>query len=154
MDRTQKLALALTFLIVSAGAAFGQSNAVVDEILSQESITYGNAAYLMLHAQGALSDDADPAAAVSQYENGATALGYTPDQGLTLGEFSYMTIATFEIPGGLMYRVLPSPRYAARELAFRDIVQGDAYPGMAVSGERALRILGRVLALQESGRLR
>ena len=154
MNRIQEVALVLILTLVGVGGAFAQSNAVVDEILTQETITYGNAAYLMLRAQGMLDDDAEIAVAVSRYENGSAALGYDADQRITLGEFSYMTMKTFAIPGGFMYSILPLPRYAAQELVFRDIVQGDAYPRMDVSGERALRILGRVLALQESGRLR
>jgi hypothetical protein len=80
--------------------------------------------------------------------------GYEREDPVNLGEFSLMVMESFDIPGGLMYNLLPSPRYAARELAFRNIVQGEAYPRMAISGERAMRIIGRVLALQEEGRLR
>jgi hypothetical protein len=61
---------------------------------------------------------------------------------------------TFGISGGWMYTITSRPRYAARELAFRNVIQGRAYPRMELSGERAMRIVGRVLALEEEGRLR
>jgi hypothetical protein len=49
-----------------------------------------------------------------------------------------------------MEEVLPSPRYATRELAYLDIISGPAKPGMPLSGERALRILERVLHGREA----
>ncbi|MDA3951740.1 MAG: hypothetical protein PF508_21215, partial [Spirochaeta sp.] len=83
-----------------------------------------------------------------------SAFGYPPDHTLTLGEYSLLVMETFNISGGAMYTVTGMPRYAARELAFRNIIQGRAYPRMKLSGDRALRIIGRVLTLQEEGRLR
>ncbi|MFW5642489.1 MAG: hypothetical protein ACOCYQ_00550 [Alkalispirochaeta sp.] len=163
------------FLVV-ATVLPAQSNQRIDEILSQESITYGHAVYLLLTSQQAIPDDATPDEAHALLEQGPanrsnvsyriggtsfttrrlpqTPLGYPPDHPLTLGEFSRLTMETFGITGGMMYTILPHPRYAARELAFRDVVQGRAYPRMSLSGERALRIVGRVLALDEEGRLR
>jgi len=163
------------FLVVAV-ALPAQSNQRIDEILSQESITYGHAVYLLLASQQAIPDEATPTEAHTLLEQGPanrsavtysiggtsftaerlpqTPLGYPPDQPLTLGEFSLLTMETFGMTGGMMYTVLPLPRYAARELAFRDVIQGRAYPRMSLSGERALRIVGRVLALEEEGRLR
>lgn len=176
MDRIQKVALVLALIVVGSGAVVAQSNEVIDAILAEDAITYGNAAYLFLTAGGVLNDEATVDEAYEYLERGPenrsganysiggasfttarvpqTPLKKPADAAVTLGEFSLLTMETFNIPGGLMYTIFSSPRYAARELAFRDIVQGDAYPRMDVSGERALRIIGRVLALQESGRLR
>ena len=54
--------------------------------------------------------------------------------------------------GGIMYSILPGPRYATRELAFLGIISGPAKPGMSLSGERALRILEQVLHRKEAAK--
>jgi hypothetical protein len=51
----------------------------------------------------------------------------------------------FNIPGGFMHALLPGPRYAFRAMVNRSFIQGAADPGMTVSGERFLQILGKVL---------
>jgi hypothetical protein len=51
----------------------------------------------------------------------------------------------FNIKGGFMYSLFPGPRYGYRELVYRKIIRGRAYSAMPVSGERLLRIIGRVL---------
>ncbi len=56
-----------------------------------------------------------------------------------------------ELKGGLFYGMIPGPRYAARELAYRRLVNGKAHPGRIVSGEEGLRLLGAALEL-EGGR--
>lgn len=146
-------ATVLFFLLAATGLP-AQSNQVIDEILEEEQISYGNAAYLLLLAGGALSEGAQVADAHRAAEQESFATGQGPDEGLTLGEFAYIAMESFGVPGGLMYSIAPSPRYAARELEFRGIIQGDAYPNAPLSGERAMRILGRLLTLQEQERIR
>lgn len=144
MQRTNLFvpALAVLMLLIISGIAVAQDNTVIDAILAEKELTYQHASYLLLSADGTPPADGEMGSA------------YPPEKTLTLGEYSLLVMETFDISGGLMYTVTGMPRYAARELAFRDIVQGRAYPRMKLSGERALRIVGRVLTLQEEGRLR
>ena len=140
--------------VLGLAPAISQSSAVMDGILEEEQITYGSAAYLLLLAQDEISEDATPSEAVARMAQLGIGLdGRTANEPLTLGEYSLLTMRSFGIGGGLMYSVAPGPRYAARELAFRQVIQGHDYPGMRLSGERGLRILGRVLSLQEGGAL-
>ena len=146
--------VALLWVGGGSEALFAQSNAVIDDILANERMTYGHAVYILGVADGTIPERTSVADAHRQSQTGGLYFGYEREDPVSLGEFSLMLMETFDVPGGLMYTVLPSPRYAARELAFRNVIQGDAYPRMAISGERAMRIIGRVLALQEEGRLR
>ena len=139
---------------VGLASAAAQSNDFVDGVLAQDRITYGNAAYLLLVGSGDLDESASVADARDRFESGPAALGRGVDEPVTLGEYSLLTMNAFGITGGIMYTLVPSPRYAARELAFREVIQGRAYPRMDLSGERALRIVGRVLDLNERGQLR
>ena len=146
--------VALLWVGGGSEALFAQSNAVIDDILANERMTYGHAVYILGVADGTIPERTSVADAHRQSQTDGLYFGYEREDPVSLGEFSLMLMETFDVPGGLMYTVLPSPRYAARELAFRNVIQGDAYPRMAISGERAMRIIGRVLALQEEGRLR
>lgn len=158
------LAFVLLFVPLSVSA---QSNEIIDDILAEEEMTYGSAAYLLLFAVGELDDGADRITAVTEFQRlddslrsaGEAArfrpvghiLNYAPDTPITLGEYALLVMRSFGIPGGMIYSLVPSPRYASRELVFRRAIQGNAFPRMNISGERGMRILGRILALQEEG---
>lgn len=79
-------------------------------------------------------------------ENGWFPQGTSADDTITLGKLSYLMMEAFEMRGGLMYALFPGPRYAFRCMVSRSLIQGAADPGMTVSGERFLHILGRVLS--------
>lgn len=159
-------ALSLMFLFVST-ALSAQSNAIIDDILAEEEMTYGSAAYLLLSAVGELDDAADRNTAVAEFQRldeslraageagrfrpVGNILNYAPDTPITLGEYALLAMRSFSIPGGIVYSMIPSPRYASRELVFRRAIQGNAFPRMNISGERGMRILGRILALREEG---
>ena len=131
-----------------------QSAARLDDILAEDRLTYGSAAYLVLGATGRIDEAATRMEAVERLEALEAALtGKQVDDPLNLGELSLILIRVFEIEGGLLFRLLQDPRYAARELEFRGAIQGNAFPRMRVTGERGLRILNRVTALREEGRL-
>jgi hypothetical protein len=149
------LPVLLTLLLAFAVPAVqAQSNQMVDHILQEEELTYGSAAYLLLLASGDQGDEINATAAVARLAAlGMELPGRAANETITLGEYSLLTMRIFGIPGGIMYTILPSPRYAVRELAYRHVVQGHTYPRMSLSGERGMRILGRVLGQREGGAL-
>jgi hypothetical protein len=73
-----------------------------------------------------------------------------PDAALTLAELSYLVMRSFQIKGGAMYRIFPGPRYAYREMVYRNLVQAESDPAWKVSGYRLLHIIGRVLEYGEA----
>jgi hypothetical protein len=142
--------IALAFLLLSVLWAPAQSNDVLDRILAEEQLTYGNAAYLLLVATGKAADETSLEQAVSLAEQEGFALqGFVPVDVLSIGQYCFMLMRAFELPGGIMYRILPGPRYAAREMKYAGMIQGPAIPGMALSGNEAVRILERVLHQRE-----
>jgi len=147
------LLLMLAMTAVPLPLLMAQSNEVLDAVLGEATLSYGNAAYLVGTASGRLPETTTPADAGPRLEQerlGRPGLG--PNDPVTLGDFSYMLTRAFGIQGGIMYRVLPSPRYATRELAYLGIISGPAKPGMSLSGERALRILEQILHRKEAAR--
>jgi hypothetical protein len=153
-----KRVLFLVFAVAAAGAIVvpslaAQSNEVLDAVLGQANLSYGNAAYLVGTASGRVADTVTPEDSVPQVEQAGLGLpGRGPSDPVTLGDFSYMLTRAFGVHGGLMYWILPGPRYATRELAYLDIISGPAKADMPLSGERALRILERMLDRKETAR--
>lgn len=147
------IAVAAVWLVV-AGFAYGQSNDIIDAVLEEEEISYGNAAYLVLVASERLAESASPEDAVSELEElGFGIANRGAGDSLTFGEYSYLLMESLDFSGGLMYRLVPGPRYAARDVAALGIAQGYTLTGMEISGERALRMLGRALAYRDGERL-
>jgi hypothetical protein len=143
-----KRALFLVFVVAAIAAPLvtAQSNEVLDSVLGEASISYANAAYIVGTASGRVPETTAPADAIPQLEQAGLGLpGRGPTDAVTLGDFSYMLTRAFKVEGGLMYRILPGPRYATRELAYLGMITGPAKPGMALSGERALGILEKIL---------
>jgi hypothetical protein len=148
-----KHALFLTFAmaVTSVPLLTAQSNEVLDAVLGVAALSYGNAAYIVGTASGHLPETIAPAEAGAGLEQQGLGLpGRNPTDRVTLGDFSYLLTRAFRIPGGIMYWILPSPRYATRELVYLGMISGPAKPSMPLSGERALRILERVLHSKEA----
>jgi hypothetical protein len=151
VKNTRSVLVLLVLILLSGRAVFAQSNALVDEILGQERLTAEAAAYLALAGAGRLDAEAPPADALAYArERGWILAAYNATDAVRLGDFAHLVVRAFEIPGGLMFRLFPGPRYAARELAFREIVVGSVTPYRGLSGEEAMRILAAALDWQEA----
>jgi hypothetical protein len=139
--------LALLALFVLPAAA--QSNAILDQILENPRLNYGQAAYLVLTASGKLPESVAPAAAADALEGlGWRIEARAAEDPVSLGEYSWLLMRALELKGGVFYHLFPGPRYAARELAYRRLIQGKAHPGRPVGGEEAVRLLAGALELK------
>jgi len=120
-----------------------QTAAELEAVLETPAVTCTQAAWFVLSAVNT------PASAEAAFEQ-AAAQGWLkntqPDDPITLGRLSFLIMRAFEMKGGLMYRLLPGPRYAYRAMVSRSFIQGEADPAMTVNGERFLDILGKVLS--------
>lgn len=146
-----KLWVPLVLLAVAAALPLGaQSNQVLDTLLEREALQYGEAAYLVLVAVDRLPEEASPneAAAALPGQFGAIPVRAAGEP-IPLGEYAYLLMQAFEIKGGLMYRLAPGPRYAARELAHLKVIRGKAHPDRRVPGAEAVQILRRLLEWKE-----
>jgi len=146
-----KLWVPLVLLAVATALPVGaQSNQVLDELLEREALQYGEAAYLVLVAIDRLPEEAslEEAAAVLPGQFRAVP-ARAAGEAIPLGEYAYLLMQAFDVGGGLMYRLAPGPRYAARELAHLEVIRGKAHPGRAVSGAEAMQILRRLLEWKE-----
>lgn len=143
----------LALLVVVAAMLSAQSNAMIDAILAEEVATVGSAAYLALAAAELIADDATPGHAVTvAREAGWLSDDAAPDQPATFGELAFLLMQATEVNGGLMYRLIPGPRYAAREFAYRRWSPERIGPRERVSGQLAVRVTGNFLDRVEGSR--
>lgn len=141
----KKVILVLFFSILLSLGAFSQSNEFVDKLINSKAISLGQAAYLVLVASDNLSDDSDELRAFDLLvQQGMVSSSDNSERSISMAEYAFILSKSFGIKGGIMFTLLPSPRYAYRELVARLIIQGKSDPMMTVSGERAIRMLGRV----------
>jgi len=135
--------LIVIVLIVGVGSILSaQSNERIDELLNQKTAQAGHVSYLLLTASGAVSEDATPQQALDMaVEAGRLPRGMAPTDPVTFGQYSHIMMGTFGIPGGVMYRIISGPRYAAREVVYQGWSRKRRAPGDAISGDAAVRIL-------------
>jgi hypothetical protein len=142
----------ICFLFVLPVFLAAQTAVKLDAILETPAVNCAQAAWLALASAGALPPEfsARDAGMENAFEramaNRWLPRKSAPDDPATLGALSFLLMKAFNLQGGLMYAILPGPRYAFRALASRSLIQGAADPAMTVSGERFLHILGNVLS--------
>jgi len=129
---------------------FSQSNIVIDEMLNKEKAGFGRTSYMVFTAAGLLGDD-------KTLEESLKYLGKlqwnmeNKESGeyITLGEYSYMLMKSFNLNGGIMYQLFPGPRYPSRELYYLKLIDENMDSNRYISGEEVIRILGRLLEWKE-----
>lgn len=119
------LILILTFL---SGFIFAQSDEALDELYSKKNAQTLYAALVTLQASGDLDDNATARDARLFLEGSKWGRSVLKDgEFLTKGGFSLLIMQSFDLPKGLMYRILPSKRYALREMLFQEYILGNPY---------------------------
>jgi hypothetical protein len=147
----RKIGLLVVFgLFCGAAILLAQSNDLLDELLSEEKASFGKANYLVLLAAGLIEEDMTVEQSLNFLERQNWGLKRRGEnEPITLGEYSYLVMKSLDIPGGLMYRIFPGPRYASRELVYLGIGIEKRDPYGYLSGEEVVGMLGRALDWKE-----
>jgi len=138
------------FLAPLVSVAAADQMEVIATMQTAEEVTYREGGFAVLVASGTLPRTAAPDAALNPGLR--SQLGWDSravDGPLTVAEFSYLVMKAFDIPGGLMYRLAPSPRYAVRELRFRRILLDRLDATDNIAGVEALRVIGNAIEWTE-----
>jgi hypothetical protein len=142
----------LSFLFMAPAFLPAQTAVRLDAVLETPAISCAQAAWFVLAAVTIVpADSPDQNASMETafkqvMDNRWLPQKTSPGDPVTLKTLSFLLMGAFNIKGGLMYTILPGPRYAFRTLVSRSLIQGAADPDMTVSGERFLHILGNVLS--------
>jgi hypothetical protein len=137
---------ALCFFFIIPAFLPAQTAERLDALLDSAGVTYAEAAMMVLPAAGLAGEDVSPETAFAEAR--ARALlpkAAEPGKAVRLGDLAFLIMRAFDMKGGLFYTLFPGPRYACRELVHHKLIQGRTDPALTVSGERLLRILGRVM---------
>lgn len=146
----RKILLLVGMIVLGTTVGFAQSNALIDQVLSQKKVGYSYAVYLVLSASGVIKDTATPEQAMEalkQQNWGIKVPGESTN--ISLGQYAYLLMKAFNMEGGLMYRLIPGPRYATREIAYLGFVTENPSPYRSLSGQEAMEILNNLLAWKE-----
>jgi hypothetical protein len=134
------------FALSLGGPLHGQTAADMDELLDSREITWALACRFVLPAAGALDENAGTGAAFAvAREKGWLPKGAAADSPVNLGQLSFLIVQSFSLKKSFLYSLFPGPRYAYRQLDYLGLIPGLRDPGLKVSGEGLLHILGRVL---------
>lgn len=148
--RFRRTILLSAIVLFVTTAAWAQSNDRIDELLAQDPAATDLTAYLVLSAAGLVGEDAEPREAVDYaVSEGMLPGGAVGSDAVTFGRFSYLLTRSFGVPGGVMYRLVPGPRYAAREVVFQGWSRKRRDTGELLDGETVVRILS--VYLNEQG---
>jgi len=136
-------------LIISPALMHAQSAAgEIEKLLQTDAVTYVQAARFVLEAADALVTS-DPGEALRYaFEQNWLPKNVAGNDLARLDGISLLCMGSFGIQGGMWYSLTKRPRYAYRELVYRDVILGRADPGMKVSGELLLFMVGRILSQQ------
>lgn len=139
--------LTLIFLVSFPLAA--QEARVLEEIYQTESLTWGQAGYLALSSQDKLGEFQDFQKAfevlIKAVDLPPRTVSQTP---ITLSELSYVFLRVLGQEGNLLYTLIPSTRYAFRELQLKGLLLQRSDPDDLVSGLDSVRILTGLLGNQ------
>jgi len=145
--RITGIIIAVIFIIFPAFLS-AQTAAELEAVMETPEVTNAQAAKFVLGSTRTAGSTGT--ASENDFEqamaNGWFPKGTVSDESITLGKLSFLMMKAFDMRGGMMYAMLPGPRYAFRSMVSRSLIQGAADPSMTVSGERFLLILGKVLS--------
>lgn len=150
MKTSKKLMSFLLFLFLM-GFSFvsAQSNELLDELLSQDSAQLGITTYLILTASGHVSSNDSPSLAMEKAkELNLIKTTDLEEDVVRADRLSFMLMKSLEIPGGVMYKLFPRPRFAYKHLVYLGYMSDSAGPARIVAGDEVVRVLGYLLELK------
>lgn len=121
---------------------YAQSADVITDILSSNEITYGQAAYISASSQGFIEDEVSLDEALSiLIEKEQIAEGTEGSEILTIQELAGIYAKTFDVKGGLFYRLTKgSSRYAFKYFKSEGLISGNTDPSICPTGSEALSL--------------
>ena len=133
----------LFLLFLSLGfVVYGQEASKITEILGSEKLTRAQASYVAASWLDSANETLDYNQATQVVvSQGLLKEGSNATDAIRLDELSGLCMKAWEIPGGLLYMVSKSNRYAFRELKAHGYLSANDYPSFFVTGFRGLNIM-------------
>lgn len=120
----------ISFLYISNLSA--QSSEMMDRFYTLDHADLGTSTYLILASAGEIKESASVDDALMWLEEESLSemmLSLDAARNITYGELAYILMEAHSIRGGILYSIIPGPRYAAREAAYRKWIPGKSMAG-------------------------
>ena len=144
----RKLALILLAGIFSL-PLYAQTALKLETLLQKPVITWSDAAVFVLEvSEKAVYANPTEAFTFAMEKKwlpkGAQSNDYAQLNGIAL-----LLMQSFDLKGGIFYKIGKSPHHAYRELVYKRIIRGESDPRKSVSGEELLLMISRILSIKE-----
>ena len=142
----------LPVLVFAPHPLDAQTASEIDAMLRSEKVSAAALARFVLGAadllpQGLSGHGAEEAAYDMATSNGWIKTG--ANESATLKDTAYIIMKAFDLKGGVFYSLFKNPRYAYREMIYRNLISGHTDQAMQVTGERLLLILDKTIRYTE-----
>jgi len=142
---------AVLFFALFSASLYSQTAAELEDILNVQAVNCSQAARFVLEAADMADIKDTDAAFAFAAERAWLPKKAQAEKPITLAELSFLIMKAFNLKGGMMYSLIPGPRYAYRSMVVRSFIKGASDPAMTVNGERFLLIIGNVLSANGDG---
>ena len=146
MKLKSKTIIVCLFLLC-VGGLHAQSADFMTQLLETKNVTYGQVCYFTALYQGSIPETASQQDAFDfinksgyVYKDSVTAA-----DSVTMADLSYLIIKTFNVKGGIMYSLFPTPRYALRLLESDGLVSQFTDPSGKIKGSDFIALFIRCL---------
>ncbi len=146
------IALTSILLLIPLWSLFSQSNEELDRFFAQEKADLATTVWLVYLSAGTLPEEAMPQDGIDKLkesEHIKWIKNIENDRAVTFREFAYLVMDQMELPGGLMYKIFKTPRYAVRELVYRRWIPGDPKPNAQLTPWEVSSSISQILAWKE-----
>jgi len=134
----------ILFLFFSS-PLFAQTAVEIENFTQKEAITFAEATRWVYAATGLYPLDVPEDEAMNFAKiNKEIAVDVKPKSIIKLRDLSLLIMRAYGIQGGLMYRLIPSRRYAFRELVYNGVLEGSDDPSDNVTGKKLIEILSKL----------
>ena len=130
-----------------AQPAHAQTAARLEALLKTTEVTWEQAAAFVLEA----ADIKTPGTNAFSYAAAQKWLPKDASSGSAarLNGIALLLMRSFDIKGGIFFRISKNPHHAYRELTYKRIIRGDTDPDKTVSGADLLLMINRILSMKE-----
>ena len=147
--KSRLLKAALFLVLAISVPLFSQTAAEMDTLLKAEKVSAAGLARFVLGAADFLPDGLSGVEAEKAAYDIAASNGWiiaAAEETVTMKDTAYLIMKAFDLKGGVMYSLFKNPRYAYREMVYRNLIMGHSDQAMKINGARFLQILDKTIS--------
>ena len=132
-------------MLIMLSSVYAQSTKVLKSISEKEFVTLEEVCYLAAVQKGLISENASFTEAFTlMSKSNQIPANQQPDMPVPYVNLSYIYAQTWNVKGGIMYRIFKSaPRYAFKQLKYDGILEKNIDSSRIVTGKEAVEIFNK-----------